>query len=291
LVKAQSETSAEVIAVIARPWVVLNQGGVVPAKIELTTTAVPTEYNVTYTLPPFEPNYFPEAVVTEATSSAIVNNRCLETSPCGRFDVSRAATYAEYWGDPQHPRNPFYHDYGSENCTNFISQILARGDVSFMRAFEHGDGSWWYYNTGLPSPFNKDDTESWRKADVLPRHLWRFGLADIDSSNQPSGWSAGNIIAEDWYGTNGKGDLNHLQFVVDTTIGPNGVREPLIANESSAGANYSRRRWSRVKESIEESHGQEWSRISLAVKHTTAALSAKKHDPANLYGPNGVFSG
>jgi hypothetical protein len=34
-----------------------------------------------------------------------------------------------------------------------------------------------------------------------------------------------------------------------------------------------------------------WTRFALAVKHTSANLYAKKHDPADLYGPEGLFRG
>jgi len=290
LAEAQSETSAEVIAVIARPWVVLNQGGVVPAKIELTTTSVPTEYNVTYTLPPFEPNYFPEADVMEASASAVVNGQCLSGSPCGTFNVDRAVKYARQYAPT---RNLYYVDYGDNNCTNFLSQVLTRGEMSFMRAFENGDGSWWYKRyTDIASTsfyYKYDDTESWRLADKLPRHLWRFGLAVIDSSQQPSGWTAGNIVAEDWFGTNGKGDINHVQFVDGTAVSAGGVREPTISNSSSPDASYSGLPWAKVKRRIEDAHGSDWTRFSLDVKHTIASLREKKHDPDNLYGPSGLF--
>lgn len=295
LVSAEAETSEEVVAVIAQPWVILKQGSIMPLKMEVQSDVeVPTEYTVSYTLPAFEPNFTPEAVVTEASASAVVNGRCLEGSPCGSFDVEAAAKYAEYWGNEAHSRNPYYHDFGSNNCTNFISQILSRGKMSYMRAFEHGDGSWWYQRAQHPKG-TYDYTESWAVANILPRHLWQYGLAVIDSSNQPSGWSAGDILAEDWYGTDGKGNFDHLQFVVGTFLPSGGSREPLIANESSSGSNYSHLRWLTVKERIEAAEGTPdhagWNRVPLAVKRTIANRDAKLHDPANLYGPGGVFSG
>jgi sugar lactone lactonase YvrE len=297
LAKAQASTEEEVVAVIPRPWVVLAQGGVVPAQIELKATESPTEYNVVFVPPPFELNIPPpsgneaEELIAEATISAVVNGRCLEGAPCGVFDADKAARYAEYFGNPAHSRNPKYLDFGSNNCTNFVSQILARGGMSYMRAYEHGDGSWWYQH--YVSPWGtKDWTDSWVAADILPRHLWRFGLAYIDSVNEPWGWARGNIIAEDWYGTNGKGDFNHVQFVVGSWVPGGGSREPLIANESAPqSANYSHMPWVRVKERIEAEHGNDWNRVPLAVRHTIAELNHKLHDPSNLYTSSGVFKG
>lgn len=118
-----------------------------------------------------------------------------------------------------------------------------------MRAFEHGDGSWWYRNLGSGGVFGDgpsagwDDTDSWRLSNVLPRHLWRFGLAHIDPVQEPWGWTKGNIIAYDWIDSDGKGNVNHLNFAVGTQDFPGG-REPLIANSSSQGANYPHKPWS-----------------------------------------------
>jgi DNA-binding beta-propeller fold protein YncE len=295
LADAQAETSDPVVAVIAQPWVVLNQGGVVPAQVELKVTETPNEYTVVYTLPPFEPNFFPETMTMEATASSIANGSCTqEQSPCGFPNLDSAARYAVYWGNEAHhfARNPFYHDYQSNDCTSFISQILRAGGMKFMRYNEHEDGSWWYYNfsNGVISPPDSgyDDTESWRQADVLPRHLWRFGLVHIDPVQQPWGWTKGNIIATDWFGTNGQGDINHMFFVVGTHQFPGG-REPLLANHSTLS--YSDKPWYEVKRRIELAEGSSWTRFAVALKHTEAHLNAKKHAPENLYGPGGLFNG
>jgi hypothetical protein len=299
LTKAEAETTEVIVAVIPHPWVVLRQESIMPLELRVEPDKeVPTEFTLTYTMPPFEPNFTPEAVVTEATASisAVVNGNCLEESPCGTFDSSGAAQYAEYFGNPNHDRNRYYHDFGENNCTNFLSQIMARGGMSYMRAYEHGDGSWWYKRYEFPQYPEAERpgewTESWVEADLLPRHLWQYGLAVIDSSNEPSGWTRGDILAENWY-RDGKGTFNHLQFVVGTQQSASG-REPLIANESGAGDNYSHKPWAVVKQRIAEQNPAGWNRVPLAVKHTVAvygAPGAKKHDPANLYGPNGVFQG
>jgi sugar lactone lactonase YvrE len=304
MITADSETSEEVIAVIPRPWLILAQGSIIPLKMEVQQDVqVPVEYTMTFEYPPFELNFTPEDVVTEAvvteptaSASAVVNERCLESGPCGVFDSAKAARYAEYWGTPPHDRNHYYWNWGEDNCTNFLSQIVARGGMNLMRAYDQGDwrdGYWWYRNL-MPNGglyWNENEsTESWRVANELPRHLWQYGLAVIDSSNEPSGWTQGDILAENWY-RDGKGEFNHLQFVVGTQQTNHG-REPLVANESEPeGANYGAKPWARVKERIAEENPEGWNRVPLAVKHTVARWWEKIYDPANLYGPSGVFGG
>ena len=219
-------------------------------------------------------------------------------SPCGGLDLKKMAQYAVYWGNEEHhtARNPYYADYGANNCTNFISQILRAGRAKFMRAFEHGDGSWWYENyssggvLGSGPSAGWDNTESWSVANVLPRHLWQYDLAYIDSVQQPRGWTKGDILAYNWIDDHGKGTIDHLNFVVGTEDVPGG-REPLIANSSGIGSNYASARWTEVKIRIQRVHGSKWNRFALAARHRVANLKAKKHDPDNLYGPGGLFDG
>jgi hypothetical protein len=84
--------------------------------------------------------------------------------------------------------------------------------------------------------------------------------------------------------------VDHLDFVVGTQDMASG-REPMIANSSSQSANYSNLLWRDVKKRIEKARGSQWARFALAARHRVANLKAKKHDPDNLYGPNGLFHG
>jgi DNA-binding beta-propeller fold protein YncE len=296
LTAAQAETTKEVVAVIAKPWVVLSQGVVVPAKIEVAPVVyTPIEWEVEVFIPKaqLEAQVWPVGLAVEFLSSLAANGHCsiYAESPCGSPDLDRAANYAKYWGNEDHndARNNKYWDYGSNDCTNFISQILRAAGMRFMRFGAHGDGSWWV-NSYIPivGPPKYDDTESWKLADELPRHLWRFGLARLDTSQQPGGWTRGDIIAMDWLGTNGKGDINHLMFVVGTRDN-HGQREPMLANHSTLS--YGSRPWEFVKDRIEQTEGSNWTRFALAVKHTNANLDHKVHAPENLYGPDGLFHG
>ena len=308
--QAVAETNEEVVAVLTRPWLVLRQESIIPLDIRVEPDIeIPTEYTVTYEYPPFELNFTPESIVWEAsggegeaTASILTFGHCewreagnTTKSPCGHFEAAVAASYAEYWGNPNHDRNPHFPDYGENNCTNFMSQVIGRGGMRFMRAGEAPDAveSWWERATGLPEPFSYITSTSWSKADVLPRHLWQYELAVIDPSQQPSGWGQGDIIAYNWF-SDGKGHFNHLNFVVGT-LQRGGLREPLIANESEPkSANYSHLPWYEVKRRIEDEQGSNWNRLALAVVHTIANYDeegAKKHDPANLYGSEGFFHG
>ncbi len=304
LIKASSETELEVVAVIARPWVVLAQGGIVPALIEVVPdTETPNEFEVIVSVPEFDQEEQKEEeagmLVATASASSSLSGHCpAGASPCGAFDFNRAARYAKYWGNEDHTggwNSKHYPDLGSTNCTNFTSQVLRAGRMKFMRAFDHGDGSWWYRNLYPEGQlwWNEHDyTQSWVVADILPRHLWQFGLAHIDPVNAPWGWTTGDIIAYDWFGEAGKGAFDHLNFVVGRINPPNGPFEPLIANSSSPGHRYGSKPWRAVLLAIQEAEGEAgWTRVPLAVKHSKADRNEKKHAPQNLYGPSGVFQG
>jgi hypothetical protein len=296
VVKAEAETTEEVVIVIPPPWAFIGGGPIVPLKVEvLPDVETPTEFELVYEYPHLESR--PKAVIGEiygaegSAAWASQTYNCIE-SPCGQFVVSEAVRYAKAWGKAE--RNPNYPNEGANNCTNFLSQIMTHGGMAYMRYLEYGEGSWWVNKVGQGFGSYFEYSASWVNADLFPRHLWQYGLVDIDSSNEPSGWQTGDILAEDWYGTNGKGDFNHMQFVSGTQVA-GGMREPLIANSSEpAEANYAQKSWASVKARIKEAEGNEWNRVPLVPKHRFAIWNqkgAKKHDPANLYNAGGVFQG
>jgi sugar lactone lactonase YvrE len=304
LISASHETPYEVIAVVAQPWVVLSQGGIVPALIEVVPdTETPNEFEVVVSVPEFDEEEQMEEkaamLVATASASSSLSGHCPPgESPCGQFDFNRAAKYAKYWGSEEHQGGfnwQHYADFGSNNCTNFVSEILRAGRAKFMHAFVKTDESWWYRNlmeNGGVYWNEHEQTDTWIAAELLPRHLWQYGLAHIDPVDQPWGWTTGDILAYDWFGEGGKGNFDHLNFVVGRINPTNGPYEPLIANSSSPGHRYGSKRWTRVLEAIQEAEREDgWTRVPLAVKHTKADRNEKKHAPQNLYGPNGVFQG
>jgi sugar lactone lactonase YvrE len=307
LASAQAEVPQEVLAVIPVPWVVLAEGQVVPTRIEVEPDVdTPTVYEVEVILPEFDVNEsqnptdpkhahnYPAHLDVAATASVATDGKCPRfASPCGTPEYLRMTHYAEYWGNETHDRNPEFSDFGDNNCTNFVSQVIQAGGMKYMHAFAEADDAWWFrrgYN-GLGN-FEFRSAGNWRLADKLPRHLWQFGLAELEPVQNPSHWGTGDIIAEDWYGTEGKGNFNHLQFAVGAVQFTGQAQEPLIANSSSAGSNYSHKPWNEVVKRIQEAEGGEgWNRVALMVKHTAANLYEKKHDPDNLYDENGIFHG
>ncbi len=121
-----------------------------------------------------------------------------------------------------------------------------------------------------------DDTTVHSRLDLSHESSFgAFGLdvSHIDPVQQPHGWTKGNIIALDWIDSDGKGNINHVQFVVGTNDLPSG-REPLIANHSSQGANYPHKRWQAVRERIELAHSS-WGRFALAAQASRSALMRK----------------
>jgi Concanavalin A-like lectin/glucanases superfamily/Putative amidase domain len=328
---AAQQTSGTVVAVIPAPWVLLRNRLVIPAHIELAPVIwEPNEYIVHYTvqLPEGEAEaaVYPAQVLSNVSSFSNVPSGSNvqdvpkvgfssfspgygggSCSPCGEPDLDKASQYAVYWGNPNrvvyrfgtqavYSRNPFYEDFGSNNCTNFISQIIRAGGETAMR-FDHGGPEAWWYDRGPDNPWKPQESfffefathsENWPEADELPRFLWQYGLVHIDPVQEPSGWTKGDILAYNWL-VDGQGEFDHLNYVVGTTY-QEGQRQPLIANSSEPrSANYGAAVWELVKSRINAEEPQGWSRLALAWKHTWADPGAKKHDPANLYGPNGYF--
>jgi hypothetical protein len=300
---AQTETQAAVVAVIPQPWILLSDQSVIPATISVAPVVLePNEFIVTVHLPTDEiaASVYPVQVVDAAIFSS-QSGSCLHArSPCGSPSLDSADQYAVYWGNPNHvsfnrpARNPYYEDYGDNNCTNFISQIIRAGGQRYMLYRDHGDGTWWFrrvakYDGSILTAFRGgESTQSWTLADVLPQHLWEYGLFRIDQVQDPRGWTEGDLLAEDWFGTNGRGDFNHLQYVVGAAGASNGDREPLIANESSEGSNYSHMPWEKVRRRIQEAEGDDgWQRAALAWTHTMANAGEKTRK-GNLYGPGGL---
>ena len=308
IAKATSETEATIVAVIAEPWILLADETIIPAPIAVAPVIEePNEFIVTIHMPPGaeEAAVYP-VQVTASISTAPGTAHCppgAKNNPCGQPNLQDASQYAVFWGKESHQvgnvkaRNPFYQNFFDNNCTNFISQILRAGGMKFMRYLHEGtyDGSWWYqrlfpWDQGNGIPFSLGHyPSSWVLADVLPRHLWQYGLARIDPVQDPWGWTRGTILAEDWFGTNGKGDFNHVQYVVGTDV-IGGAREPLIANSGSI--NYPHTPWAVVRRRIQVAEGAiGWQRVALAWKHTVANPSEKKKTPANLYNAGGLFGG
>jgi hypothetical protein len=195
-------------------------------------------------------------------------------------------------------RNPFYENFGANNCTNFISQILRAGGEKWMRWDHSGSEAWWYKREVPWEPENELEwygpafhSRNWPLADELPRFLWQYGYVHIDPVDEPWGWTQGDILAESWF-SDGGDKFNHLQYVVGTTT-TGGIREPLIANSSEPeSANYGALRWSVVKGKIQTEEPSGWARVPLAWKHTEANADEKVHDdPADLYGSGGAFHG
>jgi hypothetical protein len=153
----------------------------------------------------------------------------------------------------------------------------------------------WFYHNFYPESGYKNGqftaAPAWSLADKLPRHLWEYGLAHIDVP-EPSGWTKGTMLAEDWYDAGGKGNFDHMQFVVGT-FELSGRREPQIANESEGKeANYPDDAWYLVRERISHEHPSGWNRVPLVIKYTMANLRELKHsDPGKLYNENGVYQG
>jgi hypothetical protein len=254
--------------IIAPPIAEDQAGHPIPVTLETYPIPdVPTQIVLNLVLP--EPPVTGKvlAVASSARNWKLCKNK---PSPCGYFSRGKAVDYAVHWSGPEGTntyRNPQYHDYGGNNCTNFISQALGAGGMKMMRAFDHGYGSWWHKSSNIA--FTGDDTESWRLVDKHGRHFWEYGLVN-PGSYSPSDWKPGDLIIMNWFNDND--EFDHYQIVTGIR---NGV--PLMAQESTK--NYSRLPWPDVKRRVADpdlgNHGhlgEGWNYRVLRIVHSKANI-------------------
>lgn len=210
----------------------------------------------------------PVTVMSRFSSNPDMRDCLAGHAPCGEFNRARAAAYAQNWGQG---RNPNYSDFGSNDCTNFVSQILRAGEMKFMREYKKGDGSWWSTRTRGRFGYEIRSTDSWRLADVLPQHLWEYHLGDRIYTGMNT-WTSRDVIAWSWHND---GEVDHLQFV----SGWSHNRDvPLIANHSGEGSNYGRMIWPRVLNRVHRDYPNADFRV-LRIRNTRANIYEDGYPP------------
>lgn len=267
---ANNEIDGGVVTAVIAPPVSEDQAGD-PVPVTLDYTQIPD-------VPPAITIDWPAGVPNKKLSQVRVDlgydaKDCIgKPSPCGSYDAAGAVQYATRYGATP---NGKFHDYGSNDCTNFMSQSLKAGNVSYMREFDTGKGSWW---VNVPSPGAQSNTDSWSVADDLARHLWQYGLVEKVSHN-PSNFRGGDLIAMNWdWGSNGPTDNDFDHFQIVTRGGENGD-PPQMAQHSDL--DYSGFTWGRVVQRVlDAGHGhlwQNWGYVVLRPVHTGANIGSPVH--------------
>jgi len=104
---------------------------------------------------------------------------------------SYAVTYALYWTDPSHNRNPLWGNYDGNggDCTNFISQCLTYGGIPFDTVGNPSYNQRWFWNS------YSSYTPTW--TGVVP--FWDYAINDsgvglVATSTTRAGTYTGDII-------------------------------------------------------------------------------------------------
>ena len=124
-------------------------------------------------------------------------------------NINRAIAYAEKFAWTRNDRD---YDSFTQDCTNFVSQILEAGGVNQERYSSEKKG-WWHKTRLWPMAIVKHDHSiSWIRADTFAKYM---GVrARYESHRKFSKYVyRGNIIAFD---KQKDGDWNHIAFVTKT---------------------------------------------------------------------------
>lgn len=197
-----------------------------------------------------------------SVSATPTRNDCRGSSPCGTFKRNKAAKWARVWGD--RGAHPWYTYWGANNCTNFISGALytshnpkyyGRGGGNMMMSNEYAradKAGTWYYRRLRSGGYS--DANNWRLANLLPRYLYKYKLAN-KISGDPAVWRRGDLLLYQNYNKyndypSGKGVYYHLQMV--TNVNKHGV--PLLGQD--AGTHYGEKNWKKIVALNNQNWGQ-----------------------------------
>lgn len=250
-------TSRTVAAVMPEPYAEDANGEEIPVVYTLASGTISMR------LAPL-PGQNPVAPFTlvASVSATPTRNDCRGSSPCGTFKRNKAAKWARVWGD--RGAHPWYTYWGANNCTNFISGALytshnpkyyGRGGGNMMMSNEYAradKAGTWYYRRLRSGGYS--DANNWRLANLLPRYLYKYKLAN-KISGDPAVWRRGDLLLYQNYNKyndypSGKGVYYHLQMV--TNVNKHGV--PLLGQD--AGTHYGEKNWKKIVALNNQNWGQ-----------------------------------
>jgi hypothetical protein len=246
LAKAQSETKAEVVAVLPEPWILLSDESVIPATITVAPVILePNEFVVIVHLPPkkLRKGVYPaQADLAAYSMSEIDKSDCAgKADVCVPWDGNArqdAAVYAEEWSkEDTAPKFNSEYWHTANNCTNFVSQAWHAAGQQFMDEWSRsGARNWWWANRSRETKdelsnanypwanvqgFREQQTKSHRA-----RNLGKLPVAD---------WEVGDVILLNWLAApEGHDEVPNHALIVTRNKGRDA---PLIASETAARHN------------------------------------------------------
>ncbi len=130
----------------------------------------------------------------------------------GQYQPLAAIRHAERWWNSYDPAYPAL----SDDCTNFVSQVLLAGGLIQVPAAGRHQG-WWY----------RHKKEGWSFSWAVSQALYQFLISSHRAVQHPdpSALQAGDLILYDW---SGSGRWRHTAVIVDLDAG----RQPLVAAHS-----------------------------------------------------------
>jgi hypothetical protein len=139
---------------------------------------------------------------------------------CGSWDflnTDAADVYAEEHAE--HPNEKEFFTY-SDDCTNYVSQLLLAGGMPMLGAYEHVHYDWWTKETNevfQALGIAPDHTKSWSVAEALYYHLLQTGIArPLKHTETPE---AGDLVFFHWsphhkVTTTERHTINHVGMIV-----------------------------------------------------------------------------
>lgn len=298
LASAESELGVDVVSVLEAPIAYSET-----ASTSLTDASENTAANgrkgkihkvgpakIKVTVPPPPPTPVKKQAVVVLTHNDFDKVDCERgSSPCGDFHVGPAVDYAMTYGPEDRPQSRFY-DYESNDCTNFMSQILFMGGgMKWMGEYGGTSGAWYARGNPLGSPGAAPDgryltTHTWTVADDMARHMYKYGFLRVVPNATQNDFRRGDLIIMNWWeGSNHSRDdhYDHFQFVTNSG---EGSRDPTMAQHSSN--DYAAFTWTTVKQRIRNAGhgvvGNGWSFKVLRPVNTGANIDAVVRNGGDL---------
>lgn len=140
-------------------------------------------------------------------------------SPCGTFNVAAAVSYAYAHSAPNHHNDDDYYTF-SQDCTNFMSQIMIAGGMQMVGEFRYVPGAWWF-NKKFPGGWTHSFTvaNDWYQEMVQSKRLV-YVHSHIVNGHRDYDYRPGDVVAWKWkWEKNRTIPVSHFDFVVKVVNG------------------------------------------------------------------------